>query len=576
MRIKSVHIRGLKNLSDIEISFGADKDATLIFANNGVGKTTILEAMSLIGHVSCMRKLLTYTKSGKLVVEQQPSKLCREIGQNVLANDDKFNPLKSNIETYGSLQQWFDAVNRQGGDAAIRYVLDLSDPIKNVQLYIFVRRDTYNFDDGPPRPVTITKALSRQYPDDEINDLMAIVADGEDQGAKVDELINQIFDTRSHILKGGKIRKRKRKAVEALCGIVSYINTDLNDFGKGNDLRETPKDIAGDLPREVIDRLEIPFSVQAEGTYHEFDFLEDVNTHLAKILNKYPHFDLPRDPRDKALEALFRIQECKYSENEGRLRFSARRRGKLDEVPLDYMSAGENECFFLFLMVHGLIAKKSIVLLDEPELHLSTFTQRVFFRELLSILKHKECQVVVATHSGVALVPALDTYHREERHKGRPLRRTNGWEKAKIEAKFIRVNPNARKPGGSSERDFLVDWPKSFPVHLYFHYLSTAWLCLSVANVFVLKVLMARVYLFHQGYQQSGTDRKLLWTCVGLFATSLVPVIVLVISDYTNLFDKQTLKMHGVVIDVVGPFSLVSFGLLILCALYLAWRGRGQ
>jgi hypothetical protein len=66
-----------------------------------------------------------------------------------------------------------------------------------------VRKDAYDFGDGFRRDVTITKALSRQYPDEEMNNLMAIIAERDEYGTRVNELIDQMFATRSHILKDG-------------------------------------------------------------------------------------------------------------------------------------------------------------------------------------------------------------------------------------------------------------------------------------------------------------------------------------------------------------------------------------
>ncbi len=237
-----------------------------------------------------------------------------------------------------TLGHWFDSfMPEEDGPTAIRYIVDLNEHIQGLEFYIVILENNYEFEDGT-RQVTITKALSRRYPDEEMNNLMAIIADDKNS-AKVAQLVDSVWDTRSHITKSTGIWPRAIKTLDSKYGIVSYINTDLNDFGKGNDLRETPKDITGDFIGEVIKRLEIPFSVPMEGSYNEIESKEAINAHLERILDKYPHFG----PAEKGIKPILQILECRYSMEEKEFRFYARRRDQNSTVPLDYMSAGENE-----------------------------------------------------------------------------------------------------------------------------------------------------------------------------------------------------------------------------------------
>ena len=49
--------------------------------------------------------------------------------------------------------------------------------------------------------------------------------------------LEDVWETQAHVLGSKKVLPRVTRCVESDCGIVTYINTDLNDFGKGNDLR---------------------------------------------------------------------------------------------------------------------------------------------------------------------------------------------------------------------------------------------------------------------------------------------------------------------------------------------------
>ncbi len=97
MHIRSIHIKGLKILTDIKLDFDIEADATLLFANNGIGKTTILEALSLVGHVSCMRRLRLSRDSGEIAVHAEPSILCRHLG---IASNSETDVIHKRFKTF--------------------------------------------------------------------------------------------------------------------------------------------------------------------------------------------------------------------------------------------------------------------------------------------------------------------------------------------------------------------------------------------------------------------------------------------------------------------------------------------
>lgn len=48
MRLKSLHIKGYKNIDDLSLDFTTKDGITLIIGNNGCGKSNIIEAISSI------------------------------------------------------------------------------------------------------------------------------------------------------------------------------------------------------------------------------------------------------------------------------------------------------------------------------------------------------------------------------------------------------------------------------------------------------------------------------------------------------------------------------------------------
>jgi hypothetical protein len=192
-------------------------------------------------------------------------------------------------------------------------------------------------------------------------------------------------------------------------GFTFYLNTDLNDFGRGRDVRESVKDIFGDFIGEWIDRLGINFAevdLRPEDKdivrRREFKQTGPLQEKLNTILN--PSIWRNHDE--------FILKTCAaYQDGAQRWRpdIEVERHNKKKPVKLDFLSAGENECFFIFMYLLGTNINNSICLLDEPDLHLSQFSKKPFYEGLYGLLarnnnlgEDKNCQVIISTHSGFA------------------------------------------------------------------------------------------------------------------------------------------------------------------------------
>ena len=400
MKIRKIHIKNLKSINDLEIPFDENKHATLLYGNNGVGKTTILEAISLIGHVSSMRRISVpdsakhiYNQENEkksVLFEEQATKL------NLICNERAFDELKDNISASNSLDKWFADFGERGG-AVIRYEIKTELPMikDSLEFYIYFKQTPYS----------ITQALSQKSSDDvEMNDLFAIVHHHIDR-ADIDHFAEHFYKHSTHLIKS---RNDEVKQLKKACGfgeganIVSYINTDLNDFGRKNDIRESVKDIFRDFGQEMVGRLGLPFDGGEVGPKGEFRFLKQLNAVLGEVIRD---FTKTREQSDMSLvngERLFEITKlyCRKlpGSDDYEVKLEAKRSGD-EPRPLDHMSAGENECFFIFMILLGLPIKRSVILLDEPDLHLTTLAKGTFYKKLFDALKDNGCQVILSTHS---------------------------------------------------------------------------------------------------------------------------------------------------------------------------------
>lgn len=159
---------------------------------------------------------------------------------------------------------------------------------------------------------------------------------------------------------------------------VSYINTDAYDYGVALDIRESPKDLAKDLS-QVVERLSISDGCQIFGLdaiQQAWSYLVTGERDLLRLSIKRPHPEADWDVR-------------------------VYRKGQVasDQASISYLSSGENQLLFLCLILFGMRPSGCILLLDEPELHLSPAAIVRLREVLIESCRKPRNQVIVATHS---------------------------------------------------------------------------------------------------------------------------------------------------------------------------------
>lgn len=323
MRVTRVHIRNLKTIPDLDFRF--QRDLTLLYGNNGVGKTTILEAVSLIGHLSSMQRICLADGSVQRLLSVSAGSL--GLPESL---SPAFDPVVSQL-TGKRLSDWFDQFSLQNA-SAIYYEL-CHEP--NSQLPVEPDRNPLGFCVVFVKSdLSFTRALSRKSSaDSQMAERFAVIFEKKEDAA-ISALIDHTFLVASHSTQSALHPKKDQDGRS----IVTYINTDLNDFGRKNDVRESVKDLVADLKPEIIDRLALKF----DGQTHSFSFLEKLNEAAGSVIQDYSNFD----PLSDGDEPLFKISQLTYESASG-IALRVKRRGMPEEAP-DYMSAGENECSFCF------------------------------------------------------------------------------------------------------------------------------------------------------------------------------------------------------------------------------------
>lgn len=429
-RISHVRISNVGAIDDFEMDFEC-QGSTCLFAGNGVGKTTILECLSLLGHLPC---LPTINESGAI-----SHSLLRKLSQSSTAKPniyrDKFHLDRLSTE---SMNSWADLVRppARSNYGLVELVIEDNQAGFSCRNFISILVHEKNLiGDKPPR---LTNMLSRGDFDNKVSLSNGNPEDGSDielekfglivyrkseqEGQTVDDLIHKIALGRTFRIRarGGDFENveysssltKERPELEPRS--VAYLNTDLNDFGRGGDLRESPKNLQSDFGNEMFSRLRV------ERTNDGFLFhLKELSDACNFVLNS-EYVD--GEKRSVVLPS-FVLKIVKHSQGNFDLFIDRKDGGKPNSIT--FLSAGENEVFFVFLMLINLSRNpalgQSIALLDEPDLHLSVNSRSRFFSKIFDVCggspneSWRSLQLVCCSHSPAFYDTIRSAYNDAER-----------------------------------------------------------------------------------------------------------------------------------------------------------------
>ena len=555
MKLLKIEIKNLKSITNAKLVFPSNEkhQVSLLYGDNGAGKTTILEAISLLGHISTMRRI--QVADGKVV--QLPS-IFRESKQQQM--DDAAGGLRNlGHEQYdetafadqldlirgAGLQAWWSSTPVTGDPhrpARMRYTVHFGGA--PIEFYISFLQN---------RQLSITEALSREQksPGEKIHDgnmdnFFAIVCD-ETNRKGVECLVAHMLAMSPHSywsMAPAYTTDPRATARAEGHSMVAYWNTDLNDFGRKNDLRESVKKIRLDFVDQMIGRLglALPYGESTNPEYHAMSDSEIVTSEKLVRLNDslkralVDHAVALKGEHEKLNKGLIQITAIDATTSPASMK--ARRASESKDIEIDHLSAGENEAVFIFLLMHGMPCRDSIILLDEPELHLSDFAKPSFYKELYRVAQAAGCQLIISTHSALAYAAA---------GAGRSHH-------------FLRRVPVVDHDGVRT-MVYKTSWDDSFGELLTFHYLRCAVNSMCEAGL-TWKILSypMRAYI---GIGESYLGR---WgwtfvTCVG--AGVLLYALIAVVNDAFFAVDKITGDDHQWVIRGAAALCAVAVALLI-------------
>ncbi len=564
MRVERLQIRRAKALEHLDHRFEPNQPISVLYGANGCGKSTILDVLSLLGHLHCMARVAFGGPSDPEIrashlrdwlAEPAQKDEYEQIVENLPKDEapETFRNVRNDLrrQEYAGVDEedWYKKTkiaSRHG--ALVRFVISHGLSMNDSNAQESLQLSVYCSERLGGGGVSLSQALSRQSCDDwRMNDLCVLFFDHEIED-EVNALLKHLRRTSPSFLSvsgddKGEWIFRKADISEVKNAIVA-VNTDLNDFGRQNQVRESVKDLKRNLKPEVM-RLGIEFDFATSDGQGELKVLEKVN---ASLKNSFGGF-ATSDSDKGGFSASPLIQVTRFSLVDGnQLAIRISRREQSEGHFVDFMSSGENEAFFLFLLLHGLGARNSLVLLDEPELHIGDRTREKFFEELYRVLRELECQVIIATHCLFAYTGKEDLNRYLVRHE-------------EVE----------------DSRRCRMDWRPEFDLQQCMSYTEAAFMFLGGGFWMFLKASKTIIGLGIKKLRKEHPNINSI--LLGLLAAVAFMVASSVNDIYSDVLrwlgvssDADLADSHLNRVSVIVPLLLLSLGCSVLLAMWLGFR----
>lgn len=409
MHIQRAIIKNTKSLAHLDIdlrltAFPSPKDpkpprVTVLFAANGQGKTTVLESLSLLGHITCMSQI-QFRRGQKA---SWSSNDCMSSALSLAVSEKDKKKGSARPELVSDLANSLPGILKQLetcslaellSSSTVAWPLAISGFYLEVSLALQGAQKTTEVLILTPADKSLSTLLSADFTNCIDFQTYATVVYLHEARIEVSALLTQLLSGRSFDLSasGRQRPSNSRISENPTAPFVSYINTDLSDYGRGNDLRESPKALQDHFVEQMVNRIAIPLEENGQ-----FRYFQDLKNAIASAL----HAPVHEVAHDALVPLNFELMQLAVKNH--RLNIEIRRGSRRVSHGITHISAGENEVLFVFLLTLAFRDRPGILLLDEPDLHLATLTKRSFFDTLFTIADLSNHQLIVATHSDAAI-----------------------------------------------------------------------------------------------------------------------------------------------------------------------------
>ncbi len=437
MRILDITVARLKGLTlDQPLTFFYREGIrqtplhTVVVGENGAGKSTVLEALTLPSHVNVMA-----------------------VGSKNPWDDEALSVVKirmrlSDGANNGEGTEGVVFFSRAKDDA--QYLTDhLADDDEISQWSVWVAERYADFLEGLKAQATFNRP-SMDASSESIEKLheayRANRGDGDGRSgtgrsqalAQWDEADQEEADQESE--KTNIDRKLKRQ------GNIFYINTDQNTFGCGNHILESAKNFPADAAKIFHYRLP---GTTADGSLRSLD---EINKYWRKIF-------AVKQERGGGLAPVWshrRVNELTCDHATGVTKINMNGHRKDHNYDPKYLSSGENEAFFVLSTIVSCRLFNCVLLLDEPELHMHFEQQIKYYRQLHKIFKAFKIQAIVITHSHF-VADAVFSNATDFRLEDEPREASPEFRERRSQIREMRYDPLMEQHTIIDDRERIVD-----------------------------------------------------------------------------------------------------------------------
>ncbi len=367
---------------------------TLIRGENGAGKTTMLEALALLGHCCVMDD--SDEQGAYYPDDELPSACYAEYV--ILLGECCFDGGKDE-EVSKLADDWNKILNGQ--------------PLKKITIRIF-HKNGKKCDDlkedlkeenrlnenwavaGDTEEVSLIKRIiafsrpaeilsEKQAQTDEVRKkLNKLLTNTTKEGpiSQEDSHLESVANSITEMIPDTKakfsttLRSNLLEQERGLPPFICYFNTDMYHYGLGLDIRESPKHLSEELLSLVKNRLHLV----NEGRVINFS-----------LIQKF--WDAVYQGAEKETLESIKIKKDKKTKKERADITVVGQGGKRK-----FLSSGENQTLFLGVVFGALRPSHSVVLLDEPDLHLSLPAGLNMYNEVFRRSIHDRVQVIAVSH----------------------------------------------------------------------------------------------------------------------------------------------------------------------------------
>ncbi len=405
-RLRTKHFSPFRDRG-VTLDITPAKTINILRGENGAGKTSIAEIISLIGHVCCipdkninvldesetLENFFDSTHNGSQKISKAFFTVeLNDVEINYLSDAKSsgkiiFQNLKNEISfiLYSKFELVKDII---GDDISISERLLIAVKHKN-DADALILINSFNRPQQAPNEDIF---YSEKCRDDFLEHLASSVRDV-DLRSQIKSLINNQTSysqtERIGYLKKNCLNGIKWSNISRIPGLVTYINTDLYERGIGCDLRESPKNLSSELSEVIDDRFHL-FLPTINPLEKTLIFKDEINKYWKEII-----------ANDSIIETIS-LEESASKGIRGKIIIKHTGKNNNGRVR-EFLSSGENQVLFFLIMLVSLSAKDSIIIADEPELHLGFEIKRNFFDWLINFCITNNNQIFIVTHESLTL-----------------------------------------------------------------------------------------------------------------------------------------------------------------------------